>query len=64
MAIVPKRKTSKARKNKRRSSVWKISPPTLSECSHCGEYHLRHRICANCGFYRGKQIIFDREQHA
>jgi large subunit ribosomal protein L32 len=34
---VPKRKTSKARKNKRRSSVWKMSAPTLVKCDHCGE---------------------------
>ncbi|MDR1364032.1 MAG: 50S ribosomal protein L32 [Oscillospiraceae bacterium] len=61
MAIVPKRKTSKARRNKRRSSVWKISAPTLSKCSHCGQYHLCHRVCGSCGFYRGRQVIFEKE---
>ena len=34
---VPKRKSSKARKNKRRSNVWKISVPGFSKCSQCGE---------------------------
>ena len=35
---VPARKTSKARKNKRRSSVWKMDAPTLVKCSNCGGY--------------------------
>ena len=33
---VPKRKSSKARKNKRRSNVWKISAPAFSKCPNCG----------------------------
>ena len=34
---VPKRKTSKARRNSRRSSVWKLDAPTLMKCPNCGE---------------------------
>ena len=42
---VPKRKSSKARKNKRRSNVWKISVPGFSKCSQCGELKaLRWRL--------------------
>lgn len=29
----------------------------LSKCGHCGEQKLPHKICANCGYYNGKQII-------
>ena len=29
----------------------------LSRCSKCGMAHLRHRICENCGTYRGKEYI-------
>lgn len=54
---VPKRKTSKARRDKRRSSVWKLSAPTLVKCSHCGEYTVPHKVCSNCGFYDGKEVI-------
>lgn len=54
---VPKRKTSKARRDKRRSSVWKLSAPTLIKCSHCGEYTVPHKVCSTCGFYDGKEVI-------
>ena len=35
---VPKRKVSKARRDKRRSSVWKLEAPALVKCDHCGLY--------------------------
>ncbi len=54
---VPKRKTSKARRDKRRSAVWKLEAPALTKCPNCGEYKLAHRACSNCGMYNGRQVI-------
>ena len=54
---VPKRKTSKARKNKRRSNVWKLATPTLVKCSQCGELELAHRMCKACGYYNGREVV-------
>lgn len=54
---VPKRKTSRQRRNKRRSSVWKLDVPTLVKCSHCGELKAPHRVCRVCGYYNGREII-------
>lgn len=54
---VPKRKVSKARKNKRRSNVWKLEAPTLVKCSHCSEFKLPHRVCGSCGHYKDREII-------
>ena len=54
---VPKRKTSKARKNKRRSSVWKLKAPNLVKCPNCDGYMASHKVCANCGYYNGKEVI-------
>lgn len=54
---VPKRKTSKARKNKRRSNVWKLATPTLVKCSQCGELKLAHRMCKACGYYNGREVV-------
>ncbi len=46
---VPKGKVSKQRRNKRRSSVWKLAAPTLVACAKCGALHLPHRMCPECG---------------
>ncbi len=54
---VPKRKTSKARRDKRRSNVWKLDAPGMTKCPKCGEMVLSHRVCRNCGTYKGKEII-------
>ena len=53
---VPKRKTSKARRDKRRSNVWKMDAPELVRCPQCNEYKRPHRLCPNCG-YNGKQVV-------
>lgn len=54
---VPKRKVSKARRDKRRSSVWKLDMPALSKCTQCGELKMPHRVCPMCGYYKGKEIV-------
>lgn len=54
---VPKRKTSKARKNKRRSAVWKLEVPAMSKCDRCGELKAPHKVCKNCGFYKGVEVL-------
>jgi len=54
---VPKRKVSKARRDKRRSAVWKLQEPTLCRCSNCGELIAPHKVCKNCGYYKGVEVI-------
>jgi large subunit ribosomal protein L32 len=53
---VPKRRTSKRVKNQRRSHDG-LSRPQWSTCAKCGETVLPHRICKNCGSYRGRVVI-------
>ena len=53
---VPKRRTSTARKNKRRASGWKMNATTLVKCSNCGEYTVSHKVCSSCGDYNGQQV--------
>ena len=54
---VPKRKTSKARRDKRRASSYRLKTYATSKCPNCGEPKLPHRICGNCGYYKGKEVI-------
>ena len=54
---VPKRQTSKARRDKRRNSHWKLSLPSMVKCPRCGEYKLSHRMCKACGYYDGREIV-------
>ncbi|MBQ5320740.1 MAG: 50S ribosomal protein L32 [Oscillospiraceae bacterium] len=54
---VPKRKVSRARRDKRRSNVWKLPAPALSKCPQCGEYKAPHTVCGSCGYYKGVEVI-------
>jgi len=53
---VPKRKTSKARRDKRRAN-FKLSMPSGSVCPQCGEIKQPHRVCPACGTYKGKSVV-------
>ncbi|PLX90736.1 MAG: 50S ribosomal protein L32 [Desulfuromonas sp.] len=57
---VPKKKTSKSKKNMRRAHD-AISAPSTSTCPQCQEPKLPHRACANCGTYKGKEVISNDE---
>ena len=60
---VPKRKTSHARKMKRRSSVWKLDTPTnIVKCPQCGEPILAYRVCKACGYYKGEAVVAKTEE--
>ncbi|MGM0588876.1 MAG: 50S ribosomal protein L32 [Bacteroidota bacterium] len=52
----PKRRTSKSRRNKRRSHH-RIKDTQLTECSNCGALHRFHHVCMECGHYRGRQVL-------
>jgi len=52
----PKSKISKTRRDKRRTH-YKAVEPSLSSCSNCGASKLMHRVCPECGFYRGKMAV-------
>ncbi|MCD6435817.1 MAG: 50S ribosomal protein L32 [Clostridiales bacterium] len=54
---VPKRKISKARRDKRRASNIKMTAPNYVECPQCHEPMIPHRVCPSCGYYNGEQVI-------
>ncbi len=53
---LPKRRHSKSRRDKRRAQ-WKMKSPGLSRCPQCGASKLPHRVCPECGYYEGREII-------
>ncbi len=54
---VPKRKTSKSKKNMRRASNSKFLATGFMKCPNCGETKLPHRVCSDCGHYKGKEVV-------
>lgn len=52
----PKRKISKQRRDKRRTH-YKAVAPTVIICSNCGTAVKYHRVCHECGYYKGKLAI-------
>jgi len=57
----PKRRWSKERTHLKRST-WKLKKPSISSCKHCNEPVMPHRICSNCGYYNGKEIIEKKDE--
>ena len=53
---VPKRKTSKSRRNLRRSHH-KVRMANVIEDKKSGEFRLSHHIDSKTGLYNGKQIL-------
>lgn len=56
MGALPKRKISKARRNRRRAHDF-LTTTTLVKCDNCGEMKLPHVMCPSCRTYRGRQVL-------
>ncbi|MFH1159444.1 MAG: 50S ribosomal protein L32 [bacterium] len=52
----PKHKISTTRRDKRRTH-YKAEASTFSVCSNCGTPVVYHRVCPECGYYKGKPAI-------
>lgn len=53
---VPKRKTSKSRRDKRRTHK-KTGALDVTTCPQCSEPRLPHHVCLNCGTYKGRTVL-------
>ncbi|MCK4592637.1 50S ribosomal protein L32 [Candidatus Parcubacteria bacterium] len=52
----PKKKTTKAARNQRRSHH-ALKKVTLIKCEKCGKPVKPHHACASCGYYKKKEVI-------
>ncbi|KAB3535208.1 50S ribosomal protein L32 [Alkaliphilus pronyensis] len=54
---VPKRKTSKSKRNMRRASNSKYVAVGYVKCPQCHEPKLPHRVCGDCGYYKNREVV-------
>jgi large subunit ribosomal protein L32 len=60
---VPKKKTSKSRRNMRRAHH-ALPAASYVECPNCGEIKRPHHLCAACGHYNGREVITAQSESA
>jgi large subunit ribosomal protein L32 len=53
---VPKKRTSSARRDKRRANH-RAGEATLNRCPRCHSPRRPHRVCPTCGTYKGREVI-------
>jgi large subunit ribosomal protein L32 len=53
---VPKKKTSKSRRDMRRSHH-ALTAASYAECPNCGELKRPHHVCGSCGQYDGREVV-------
>lgn len=56
---VPKRKTSRRRRDQRQSTKF-IRPQAITSCKQCQEPALPHQVCVECGYYKGRKIMITK----
>ncbi len=57
----PKKKTSRSKRDKRRTHK-KLGIPPVVSCSHCSQPKPGHRVCPHCGYYNGRQEVTVKEE--
>lgn len=58
---VPARKVSKTSQRTRRAHM-ALNAKTTTKCPNCGEIIKAHRVCAKCGYYKGKQVVGQEQE--
>ncbi|MFH1461766.1 MAG: 50S ribosomal protein L32 [bacterium] len=54
---VPKRKVSKARRDKRSAGKKKVTADVIVRCQTCETPVSPHQVCKECGHYKGVKVI-------
>lgn len=60
---VPKRKTSKARRDRRSAGTHKVYT-VASVCSNCQSFKEQHAVCQGCGVYKGIKVMRTKSERA
>lgn len=54
--MVNRMRSTKSKQGHRRGHH-KVTASSTFKCEHCQEPKLPHRMCGNCGYYRGRQVV-------
>lgn len=52
----PKKKTSRSKRNMRRSHDF-LTAPGVQSCPNCGALSKPHNVCISCGQYKGREVV-------
>lgn len=52
----PKKRLTSTRSGNRQSKD-ALKATSLNTCSNCKEKVQHHRVCSNCGFYKGEKVL-------
>jgi large subunit ribosomal protein L32 len=61
MGALPKNKVSRHRRGNRRQHQ-RVGTPTLVVCPNCNTLMQAHRVCKECGQYKGRQVIAQEQE--
>jgi len=56
----PKKKTSSSRRDMRRAHDF-LTPVSTTKCQNCGSDVRNHSICTDCGYYRGRFFLANKQ---
>ena len=60
---VPKRKRSRARRDKRFANKG-MKDRSVAECANCKEPLMTHQACKSCGHYKGRKVMATKADRA
>lgn len=52
----PKKRATSTRSGNRRSHL-AVKSKSLAVCAQCKQPIVQHRVCANCGYYNGVDVL-------
>lgn len=61
MVPLPKRRWSTRRQGKKRATQT-LKKPVFIYCPNCQNPVLPHTACSNCGWYKNRQIVTNKEK--
>jgi len=56
MGALPKHKVSRHQRGNRRQHQ-RLTAPKLVVCPECGNLMRAHRVCKECGTYKGRKVL-------